>query len=70
MDPHRTSDSGHEKDERRAPVERRIQGEERRQSNVPVVIERRKNTDRRASSDRREFERQLAEDRGKTSWPA
>jgi len=64
MDPHRTSDSGHKKDERR------IQGEERRQSNVPVVIERRKNTGRRASSDRREFERQMAEDRGKTSWPA
>lgn len=70
MDQHRTSNSGHENEKRRMPAERRIQGEDRRHTNVPVVIERRKNTDRRASSDRREFERRLAGDRGKTPWPA
>ena len=70
MDPHRTSNSDHKNEERRTPAGRRIHGEERRQTNTPVVIERRKNTDRRASSDRREFERRLGGDRGKTPWPA
>lgn len=56
-------------DDRRAG-DRRIIGQDRRQTDVPVVIERRGNIDRRASSDRREFERRSGRDRRKEIWPA
>lgn len=48
----------------RAKTERRAKGEDRRQANSPVVIE------RRAASDRREFERRSRRDGHSDPWPA
>lgn len=56
--------------ELRSKTERRTKSDDRRQANVPVVIERRNADDRRAASDRREFERRSGRDRRNDPWPA
>ena len=56
--------------EQRSNTDRRTKAEDRRQDNVPVVIERRSNADRRAASDRREFERRSGRDRRDEPWSA
>jgi|GEM_PF-1483197 len=54
----------------RSDEDRRANGEDRRQTNYPVVIERRADNDRRAASDRRELERRSGRDRRNDPWPA
>jgi len=56
--------------ELRTKPERRATSEDRRQADIPVVIERRSADARRAASDRREFERRSGRDRRNDPWPA
>lgn len=65
MDQHASDSANTNRDStRRKSSDRRADANERRTQNVPVVME------RRAASDRREFERRTGRDRRDDPWPA